>query len=221
VPPTVEKVRDIVGLHLSPPDRALVLCVDEKPQVQAVEPTAPVLPMRPGQPGRRTHDHVRHGTTDPFAALGARTGTVIGACHRRHRAPEFRASLDEIDRNVPPDPEVHLVLDDPRTHGTGLIRDWLAKRPRHHPHFAPASASWLNLIEGRFALLTLRQIRCGVFPAVEAPEAAIRRHIEATNAGPRPFVWTKSADEILDSVRRFCLRTTEAAKCQGISASAH
>jgi transposase len=217
----VDKVRDIVGLYLAPPDRALVLCVDEKPGIQAVERTAPVLPMRPGQVERRSHDDLRHGTTDLFAALDAKTGTVIGACHRRHRAPEFRAFLDEIDRRVPPDLEVHLVLDDLRTHKTRLIQDWLAKRPRYHLHFTPTSASWLNLVEGWFALLTLRQIRRGVFPTVEALEAAIRRHIEATNADPHPFVWTKSADEILDSVRRFCQRTTEASKRQGISASAH
>ena len=217
----VEKVRDVVGLYLSPPDRALVLCVDEKPQIQAVERTAPVLPMRPGQPERRTHDYRRHGTLDLFAALDAKTGAVIGQCRPRHRAQEFRAFLDEIDRRVPPDLEVHLVLDNLRTHKTGLIRDWLAKRPRYHLHFTPTSASWLNLVEGWFALLTLRQIRRGVFPTVEALEAAIRRHIEATNADPHPFVWTKSADEILDSVRRFCQRTTEASKRQGISASAH
>jgi transposase len=217
----VEKVRDIVGLYLAPPDRALVLCVDEKPSLQAVERTAPVLPMRPGQPERRTHDYVRRGTTDLFAALDARTGTVIGACKRRHRASEFRAFLDEIDRSVPPDLEVHLVLDNLRTHKTGTIRDWLAKRPRYRLHFTPTSASWLNLVEGWFALLTLRQLRRGVFPTVEALEAAIRRHIEATNVDPRPFVWTKSADEILDSVRRFCLRTTAATECKRISNSGH
>src|SRR5918997_53699 len=162
----VEKVRDIVGLYLAPPDRALVLCVDEKPQIQAIEGTAPVLPMRPGQVERRTHDYLRHGTTDLFAALDAKTGTAIGACHRRHRAPEFRAFLDEIDRSVPPDLEVHLVLDDLCTHKTRLIQDWLAKRPRYRLHFAPTSASWLDLVEGWFALLTLRQIRRGVFPSV-------------------------------------------------------
>jgi transposase len=142
--------------------------------------------------------------------LDAKTGAVIGACQRRHRAQEFRAFLDEIDRSVPPDLDVHLVLDNLRTHKTGLIRDWLAKRPRYHLHFTPTSASWLNLVEGWFALLTLRQIRRGVFPTVGALETAIRRHIEATTAEPRPFVWTKAADEILDSVRRFCLRTTAA-----------
>jgi len=217
----VEKVRDIVGLYLAPPDRALVLCVDEKPQVQAVERTEPVLPMRPGQVERRTHDYLRHGTLDLFAALDAKTGAVIGACHRRHRAQEFRAFLDEIDRGVPPELDVHLVLDNLRTHKTGLIRDWLAKRPRYHVHFTPTSASWLNLVEGWFALLTLRQIRRGVFPTVEALEAAIRRHIEATNADPRPFVWTKSADDILDSVRRFCQRTADVNKRLETSNTGH
>ena len=219
--PTVEKVRDIVGLYLAPPDRALVLCVDEKPQIQAVERTAPVLPMRPGQPERRTHDYRRHGTLDLFAALDAKTGTVIGQCRPRHRAQEFRAFLDTIEASVPSDLEVHLVLDNLRTHKTGLIQDWLAKRSRYHLHFTPTSASWLNLVEGWFALLTLRQIRRGVFPTVEALEAAIHRHIEATNADPRPFVWTKSADEILDSVRRFCQRTADVNKRQETSNSGH
>ncbi len=216
-----EKVRDIVGLYLAPPDRALVLCVDEKPQIQAVEQTAPVLPMRPGQPERRTHDYLRHGTLDLFAALDAKTGTVIGQCRPRHRAQEFRAFLDEIDRSVPPDLEVHLVLDNLRTHKTGLIQDWLAKRPRYHLHFTPTSASWLNLVEGWFALLTLRQIRRGVFPTINALEAAIRRHIEATNADPRPFVWTKGANDILDSLRRFCQRTTDVSQRQETSNSPH
>jgi transposase len=214
-------VRHIVGLYLSPSDRALVLCVDEKPQIQAVERTAPVLPMRPGQPERRPHDYRRHGTLDLFAALDARTGSVIGQCRPRHRAREFRVFLDEIDRSVPPDLEVHLVLDNLPTHKTGLIQDWLAKRPRYHLHFTPTAASWLNLVEGWFALLTLRQIRRGVFPTVEALEAAIRRYIEATNADPRPFVWTRRTDDILDSVRRFYQRTIEVNKRQETSASAH
>ena len=221
MPPTVEKVRDIVGLYLAPPDRALVLCADEKPQVQAVERTAPAPPMRPGRPERRTHDYRRHGTLDLFAALDARTGAVIGQCRPRHRAQEFRAFLDEIDRTVLPDLDIHLVLDNLRTHKTSLIRDWLAKRPRYHLHFTPTSASWIDLVEGWFALLALRQIRRGVFPTVEALEGAIRRYIEATNADPHPFVWTKSADDILDSVRRFCQRATDIGKCQETSASAH
>ena len=220
-PAFIDKVRDIVGLYLAPPERALVLCVDEKPQIQAAQGTAPAFPIGPGQPERRTHDYRRHGTLDLFAALDAKTGTVIGACHRRHRASEFRAFLDEIDRSVPPDLEVHLVLDNLRTHKTGLIQDWLAKRPRYHLHFTPTSASWINLVEGWFALLALRQIRRGVFPTVEALEMAIRHHIEATNAHPRPFVWTKSADDILNSVRRFCQRTADVNKCQETSNSTH
>src|SRR3712207_4490567 len=171
---------DIESGHAPTGKKGLVPSLTEKPRIQAVERTAPVLPMRPGQPERRTHDYVRHGTLDLFAAPDARTGTVIGRCRPRHRAQEFRAFLDEIDRSVPPDLDVHLVLDNLRTHKTGLIRDWLAKRPRHHLHFTPTSASWLNLVEGWFALLALRRIRRGVLNSVEALEAAIRRHIEAT-----------------------------------------
>ena len=198
-----------------------MLCVDEKPQIQAVERTAPVLPVRPGQPERRTHDYGRHGTSDLFAALDARTGRVIGQCRPRHRAQEFRAFLDLVDRSVPPDLDVHLVLDSLRTHRTGIVRDWLAKRPRCHVHFTPTSASWLNLVEGWFALLTLRRIRRGVFPSVAALEDAIRAHIAATNENPKPFVWTKSADDILDSVRRFCQRTADVMKSQETSNSDH
>jgi transposase len=204
----IDKVRDIVGLYLNPPDRALVLCVDEKPQIQARAPTAPVLPMRPGQAERRTHDYVRHGTADLFAALDVKTGTVMGACRPRHRSLEFRAFLDQIDANVPADLDVHLILDNATTHKTQLIRDWLAKRPRYHVHFTPTSASWLNLVESWFALLTARQLRRGAFRSTGELEEAIRRYIAATNAAPKPFVWTKSADEILASVARFCQRTS-------------
>jgi transposase len=204
----VEKVRDVVGLYLNPPDRALVLCVDEKPQIPARAPTAPVLPMRPGQVERHTHDYVRHGTTDLFAALDVRSGKVIGECRERHRSEEFRAFLDTIERSVPDDLDIHLVLDNAATHKTGLIHRWLAKRPRFHLHFTPTSASWLNLVEGWFALLTRRQLRRGAFRSTHALEQAIRRYIEATNEDPKPFVWTKSADDILDSVKRFCQRTS-------------
>jgi transposase len=204
----IEKVRDIVGLYLNPPDRALVLCVDEKPQIQAKAPTAPVLPMRPGQAERRTHDYVRHGTTDLFAALDVTAGRVIGACHPRHRSLEFRAFLDQIEANVPADLEVHLILDNAATHKTRLIRDWLAKRPRYHVHFTPTSASWLNLVESWFALLSARQLKRGAFRSTGELEEAIRRYIAVTNAAPKPFVWTKSADEILASVTRFCQRTS-------------
>lgn len=204
----IEKVRDIVGLYLNPPDRALVLCVDEKPQIQAKAPTAPVLPMRPGQVERRTHDYLRHGTTDLFAALDVKAGRVIGACRPRHRSLEFRAFLDQIDANVPAELDVHLILDNAATHKTRLIRDWLAKRPRYHLHFTPTSASWLNLVESWFALLTARQLKRGAFRSTGELEEAIRRYIAATNAAPKPFVWTKSADEILASVARFCQLTS-------------
>jgi transposase len=202
----IEKVRDIVGLYLNPPDRALVLCVDEEPQIQAKAPTAPVLPMRPGQAERRTHDYLRHGTTDLFAALDVKAGRVIGACRPRHRSLEFRAFLDQIDANVPAELDVHLILDNAATHKTRLIRDWLAKRPRYRVHFTPTSASWLNLVEGWFALLTARQLKRGAFRSTGELEEAIRRYIAATNAEPKPFVWTKTADEILASVARFCQR---------------
>jgi transposase len=204
----IEKVRDIVGLYLNPPDRALVLCVDEKPQIQAKAPTAPVLPMRPGRVERRTHDYLRRGTTDLFAALDVKAGRVIGACRPRHRSLEFRAFLDQIDANVPAALDVHLILDNAATHKTRLIRDWLAERPRYHLHFTPTSASWLNLVESWFALLTARQLKRGAFRSTGELEAAIRRYIAATNAAPKPFVWTKSADEILASVARFCQLTS-------------
>jgi transposase len=204
----IEKVRDIVGLYLNPPDRALVLCVDEKPQIQAKAPTAPVLPMRPGQAERHARDYLRHGTTDLFAALDVTAGTVIGACRSRHRSLEFRAFLDQIDANVAAELDVHLILDNAATHKTQLIRDWLAKRPRYHVHFTPTSASWLNLVESWFALLTARQLKRGAFRSTGELEEAIRRYIAATDAAPKPFVWTKSADEILASVTRFCQRTS-------------
>jgi transposase len=202
-----EKVRDIVGLYVAPPDHALVLCVDEKSQVQALDRTQPLLPLRPGQAERRTHDYARHGTTSLFAALDVKAGTVIGKCFPRHRAAEFRRFLDEIDANVPPDLDVHLVLDNSATHKTKLIRDWLAKRPRYHVHFTPTSASWINQVERWFGLLTERTLRRGVHRSVADLERDIRTFVEATNADPKPFRWVKAADDILASVRRFCLRT--------------
>jgi transposase len=202
-----EKVRDIVGLYLAPPDRALVLCVDEKSQVQALDRTQPLLPLRPGQAERRTHDYARHGTTSLFAALDVKAGTVIGRCFPRHRAVEFRKFLDEIDAAVPPGLDIHLVLDNSATHKTKLIRDWLAKRPRYHVHFTPTSASWINQVERWFGLLTDRALRRGVHRSVAELERDIRAFIAATNAEPRPFRWVKTADDILASVKRFCLRT--------------
>lgn len=207
-PAFVDKVRDVVGLYLAPPHRAVVLCVDEKPQIQATTRTAPVLPMRPGQLERQTHDYRRAGTTDLFAALDVRAGTVIGRCARRHRSVEFRAFLDQVETSVPKDLDVHLVLDNAATHKTKLIHDWLVKRPRWHLHFTPTSASWLNMVEGWFALLARRQLRRGVFETTADLEAAIHAYIDQTNANPRPFVWTKSADAILASVKRFCLKTS-------------
>jgi transposase len=202
----IEKVRDIVGLYLSPPAKALVLCVDEKSQIQALDRTAPLLPMRPGQVERRTHDYSRHGTTSLFAALDVKTGQVIGACHRRHRSVEFRRFLDHIDAAVPLDLDVHLVLDNYATHKTLIIQRWLAKRPRYHLHFTPTSASWLNLVERWFAALTEKQLRRGVFRSTRELETAIARYLETTNEAPKPFVWTKTADQILASIARFCHR---------------
>lgn len=203
----VEKVRDIVGLYLDPPDRALVLCVDEKAQIQALDRTQPLLPMRPGQVERRAHDYVRHGTTSLFAALDVKAGTVIGECHRRHRSVEFRKFLDNIDASVPHDLDVHLILDNYGTHKTALIQRWLVKRPRFYLHFTPTGASWLNLVERWFALLTEKQLRRGVHRSTRELEEAIERYLEATNAEPRPFIWTKGADAILTSIARFCERT--------------
>jgi transposase len=204
----IEKVRDIVGLYLNPPDRALVLCVDEKSQIQALDRSQPLLPMRPGQIERRTHDYVRHGTTSLFAALNVKTGEVLAQCHKRHRSVEFRKFLDAIDEAVPPELDVHLVLDNYQTHKTPLIRNWLAKRPRYHLHFTPTSASWLNLVERWFAALTEKQIRRGAHRSTRELEAAIERFVEVSNEAPKPFVWTKTADQILDSIARFCVRTS-------------
>jgi transposase len=205
----IEKVRDIVGLYLNPPDKALVLCVDEKAQIQALDRTRPLLPMRPGQVERRTHDYRRHGTTSLFAALNVKTGQVIGQLHQRQRAREFRKFLDTIEATVPAQLDVHLILDNYGTHKTALIQRWLLKRPRFHVHFTPTSASWLNLVERWFALLTEKQLRRGVHRSTQALRDAIRAYIAHTNEQPKPFVWTKTADEILASVARFCHRTSD------------
>jgi transposase len=204
----VEKVRDIVGLYMSPPDKALVLCVDEKSQIQALDRSQPLLPMRPGQAERRSHDYKRHGTTSLFAALDVRTGEVIGQCQPRHRSVEFRRFLDTIDAAIPENLDVHLVLDNYGTHKTATIRRWLAKRPRYHLHFTPTGASWLNLVERWFALLTDKQIRRGVHRSTDELIAAIKHYMAVSNENPKPFVWTKTADEILESVARFCRRTS-------------
>ncbi len=210
----VEKVRDIVGLYLAPPERALVLCVDEKSQVQALDRTQPLLPMRPGQPERRSHDYMRHGTTTLFAALDAATGAVIGRCFPRHRAREFLSFLRTIEANVPADLDVHLVMDNYATHKTAAVRNWFARHPRWHVHFTPTGASWLNQVERFFALLTEKQLRRGVHRSTKDLKDAISRYIDTVNADPSPFRWTKSADDILATIKRFCLRTLETADIQ-------
>jgi transposase len=204
-PDFVAKVRDVVGLYVSPPAHAVVLCVDEKSQIQALDRSQPMLPMRPGQPARRSHDYTRHGTTSLFAALDIATGRVIGKCYARHRATEFRKFLDEIEAAVPPDLHVHLVMDNYATHKTKLIRNWFARRPRWHVHLTPTSSSWLNQVERFFALLTERQIRRGIHRSVVALKGAITAFIEQHNADPKPFRWAKSADDILASIERFCV----------------
>lgn len=205
----IEKVRDIVGLYLDPPDKALVLCVDEKSQIQALDRSQPVLPMRPGQVERRTHDYKRHGTTSLFAALDTKTGKVLGEIHRRHRSVEFRQFLDVIDEAVPQSLDVHLILDNYGTHKTPKIHKWLVKRPRFHLHFTPTGSSWINMVERWFGLLTEKQIRRGVFRSTRELEHTIRTYIANYNEQPKPFIWTKSADDILASVARFCKRTLE------------
>jgi transposase len=216
-PLLVAKVRDIVGLYLHPPEHAVVLCVDEKAQIQALDRTAPLLPLRPGQVERRTHDYTRHGTTTLFAALEVKTSKVISQFHRRHRAVEFRQFLDAIDAQVPAALDVHLILDNYGTHKTALIRHWFAKRPRFHVHFTPTYGSWLNLVERWFAELTNKQLRRGAHRSVRALQAAIREFLDAHHEAPTPFVWTKTADEILASITRFAQRTSDAEAAQLIS----
>ncbi|HEX9571267.1 MAG TPA: IS630 family transposase [Burkholderiales bacterium] len=216
-PLLVPKVRDIVGLYVNPPEHAVVLCVDEKSQIQALDRTAPLLPMRPGQPERRTHDYKRHGTTSLFAALDAKSGKVIGQMHRRHRSIEFRKFLDRIDASVPADRDVHLILDNYGTHKTPLIRAWFAKRPRFHVHFTPTYGSWLNLVERWFAELTTKQIRRGAHRSVSELERAIGAFLDAHNTDPHPFAWTKSADQILASIARFAQGTTATQAAQLMS----
>jgi transposase len=205
----IDKVRDIVGLYLHPPDRALVLSVDEKSQIQALDRTAPILPLGPGHPEQRTHDYKRHGTTSLFAALDVATGKVIGQCHRRHRSREFLLFLKRIDVDVATGLDIHLILDNYGTHKTPQVRRWLAAHPRFHVHFTPTSASWLNLVERWFAKLTDKQIKRGAHRSTGALEAAIREYLTITNESPKPFVWIKTADEILASVARYCQRISD------------
>jgi len=205
----VDKVRDVVGLYLNPPERALVLCVDEKTQIQALNRTAPVFPMLPGTPARASHDYVRHGTSSLYAALDLTTGKVIGALHGRHRAREFVAFLKTIDANVPADLDVHLVLDNASTHKTPAVQRWLTAHPRFVVHFTPTSASWLNLVERWFAELTTKKLRRGTHTSVRQLNADIRAWIDTWNDNPRPYVWTKTADQILASIGNYCTRIND------------
>jgi len=200
----IEKLRDIVGLYLNPPERAVVFCVDEKSQIQALDRTQPLLPMRPGQVERRTHDYKRHGTTSLFAALNTATGEVLGKCYRRHRSAEFKKFLQIIDESVPEEFDVHLILDNYSTHKTAMIHCWLLKRPRFQLHFTPTSSSWLNLIERWFAKLTEKQIRRGTFRSTAQLEAAIQHYLSIYNDEPKPFIWTKTAEDILKTIKSYC-----------------
>ena len=206
----VEKVRDVVGLYLNPPERALVLSVDEKSQIQALNRTQPILPLRPGTLERQTPDYERHGTTSLFAALDIQSGKVIGRCYRRHRAKEFRRFLELIDSTVPADQQVHLILDNYATHKSPPIHRWLLKHTRFHLHFIPTHSSWLNMVESWFAQLTERQIKQAAHTSVGQLERAIESYLATSNADPKPFVWTKTADEILRKVARYAAETLKA-----------
>ena len=206
-PQFVAKVRDIVGLYLNPPERAVVLAVDEKSQIQALDRTRPILPMLPGTPERATHDYKRHGTSSLYAALDLATGKVIGRLHSKHRAIEFRKFLITLDKEVPADLDVHLVLDNASTHKTPLIKRWLLAHPRFKLHFTPTSSSWLNLVERWFSELTTKKLKRSAHTSVPALNRDIRAWIATWNENPQPFVWTKTADQILDSITRYCERT--------------
>jgi transposase len=205
----IDKVHDVVGLYLNPPERAVVLCVDEKSQIQALDRTQPILPLLPGTPERATHDYKRHGTSSLYAALDLTTGKVLGALHRRHRAIEFKKFLKLIDDTVPAELDVHLVLDNSSTHKTPAIQRWLKAHPRFVLHFTPTSSSWLNLVERWFAELTTKLLQRGTHRSVPALNRDIRAWIQTWNDDPRPFVWTKPAEEILDAIRRYCERINQ------------
>jgi transposase len=211
-PRFVEKVRDVVGLYLNPPDKALVLSVDEKSQIQALDRTQPILPLRPGIPERQTHDYQRHGTSTLFAALNVLDGTVVGPCSARHRHQEFLRFLNKLDRTVPADRDVHLILDNYGTHTHAKVKNWLAVRPHYHLHFTPTSSSWLNLVERFFAEITERRIRRGTFRSVPELVSAITSYIRERNKHPKPFNWTAQPKEIIRKVQkaRRCLGNSEA-----------
>ena len=200
----LEKVRDIVGLYLDPPERAVVLCVDEKSQIQALDRSAPILPLLPGTPQRMSHDYKRNGTSSLFAALDAATGNVIRQLHNHHRAIEFKRFLQKIDKEVPAELDVHLILDNYSTHKTPAINKWLAAHPRFHLHFTPTSGSWLNLVERWFGELTARKLRRGVHRSVKELNADIDDWADRWNEDPKPYVWVKTADEILDNLAGYC-----------------
>src|SRR5215218_4424610 len=208
-PQFVAKVRDVVGLYLNPPERAVVLCVDEKSQIQALDRTAPILPMLPGTPERATHDYKRAGTSSLYAALDVSSGQVIGRLHQRHRAIEFHKFLQTIDREIPADLDVHVVLDNSSTHKTAAVKTWLAAHPRFVLHFTPTSSSWLNLVERWFAELTTKKLRRGAHRSVRQLNDDIRAWIDTWNDDPKPYVWTKTADQILQSISRYCHRINE------------
>jgi transposase len=208
-PHFIEKVRDVVGLYLDPPERAVVLCVDEKSQIQALDRTAPILPLLPGVPERATHDYKRSGTSSLYAALDLTTGKVIGALHGRHRAIEFKKFLQRIDAEVPAEFDVHLVLDNSSTHKTPAIQRWLLAHPRFTLHFTPTSSSWLNLVERWFAELTTKKLRRGAHRSVRQLNTDIRAWIQTWNDDPKPYVWAKTADQILESVASYCTRINE------------
>ncbi len=210
-PQFAAKVRDVVGLYLDPPERAVVLAVDEKSQIQALDRTAPILPMLPGVPERATHDYKRHGTSSLYAALDLASGNVIGKLHARHRAIEFKKFLQTIDQHVPPELDVHLVLDNASTHKTPVIKRWLLAHPRFKLHFTPTSSSWLNLVERWFAELTNKKLKRSTHHSVAALNKDIRDWIETWNENPRPYVWTKTADQILESITRYCTRISQTA----------
>ena len=206
----IEKVRDIAGLYLNPPESAVVLCVDEKSQVQALNRMQPALPMLSGRPELQTHTYIRHGTTALFAALDVATGRVLGQCRRRHRATEFLKFLNQIDASVPANLDVHIVLDNLSTHKTPAVHRWFLRHPRYHLHFTPTYSSWLNQVERWFALLETKALKRGVHRSTVELERAIYEFIDASNENPRPFAWTKSADDIFANLKRFCGRTLEA-----------
>ena len=212
-PMFVDKVRDVVGLYMSPPEKAIVLCIDEKSQVQALDRTQPMLPMRPGSPERHTHEYVRHGTTSLFAALDVQTGVVIGECHRKHRHQEFIRFLNSVDEVIretsEPGVEVHIVMDNYATHKTPAVKRWFARRPRYHVHFTPTGASWINQVERFFSEITTRRIRRGAFRSVRSLERAIRDYIAARNENAGPFAWTADADNILRRVKNVCMDTSD------------